>query len=805
MPLDRALGVLWDIEKDCFTFKLNVKDKPSTRRGMLSVLSSFYDPLGLIAPYLLKGKIILQSLCALKLGWDDQVSAEIKLEWEKWLQTLPTVESLSIPRCIKPVEFGKVHESSLHHFSDASDFGYGQVSYIRLVDTKGEVCCRLMMSKSRVAPIKFTSMPRLELTAARISARVSVMLKRDLEIAINKQVFWTDSQVVLGYLRNERKKLKIFVANRVQGIKDVSDVKDWRYIPSELNPGDISSRGGDAGNEKQRKFWYEGPEFLWRDEATWESFTCNIKEPDDDDPEVKRIQVHATKVKVSENFLERLVMKLSSWNRLRRVLAWILLFKRKLLMKINGKSFSNNNLSVEDIKVAEMFILRQVQGDSFHEDKKNLLISKPLKQSSSIYSLDPYVDENEIIRVGGRVENSVLEPEIQHPIILPKNAKVSQLIIEYCHKKVAHGGRSASINEVRNQGYWIVGVNSMTRKILYYCVMCRYLRGKVGEQKMANLPKERLVESPPFTYCGVDCFGPFIITQRRKELKRYGVLFTCLSCRGVHIEVASSLETDTFILALRRLIARRGNVRFMRSDNGTNFVGANRELRKAISEMDNEKINVFMNEHGGEWVWKFNPPAASHFGGVWERQIRSARDILSALLKTHSSSLDDESLTTLMTEVEAIINSRPLTTETLSDGTSPKPICPSNLLTMKSSVVMPPPGEFTRCDLYSRRRWRRVQHIANEFWSRWRKEFLATLQIRKCWAKKRRNFSVGDIVLLKEDQYKIRNQWPLAKVIEARKDKHGLVRAVDIKLAHNGNILHRPIAKIILISESEEH
>ena len=242
----------------------------------------------------------------------------------------------------------------------------------------------------------------------------------------------------------------------------------------------------------------------------------------------------------------------------------------------------------------------------------------------------------------------------------------------------------------------------------------------MGDRKMADLPTDRMEEHPPFLLV---VFGPFMVNNKRAELKRYGALFTCLSSRAIHIETLNNMDTDSFILALRRFIGRRGNVRLMRSDNGSNFVGCRKEMKKALMEIDQTKVKGFLQSKGSDWItWHHNPPSASHMGGIWERQIRSARAILVSLLKTHGRSLDDESLTTLLIETEAIVNSRPLTTETLGDVTSVQPISPTNLLTMKSKVVLPPPGNFVKNDMYCRKRWRRVQHIANEFWNRWRKE-----------------------------------------------------------------------------------
>ena len=292
---------------------------------------------------------------------------------------------------------------------------------------------------------------------------------------------------------------------------------------------------------------------------------------------------------------------------------------------------------------------------------------------------------------------------------------------------------------------------------------------------LADLPVERCIEVPHVTYCGVDMFGPYLIKERRSQLKRYGALFTCFTCRAIHMEVTNALDTNSFIFARRRFMARRGAVRSIWSDNETNFVGTRNELQQVFKEMNHNKIKNFVPENGADWIdWHHNPPAASHMGCVRGRQIRTVGNILEGLLRTHSLSLNGESLRTLMTEVELIVNSRPLTVETLNDRNSLAPISPSNLLTLKSSLVMPPPGEFSPPDFYSKKRWLRVQLIAEEFWNRWRKEFLQSLQPRQKWKKKTPNFTVGDIVLLKDECQ--RNQWPMARIVIIKTDEKNVAR-----------------------------
>ena len=316
---------------------------------------------------------------------------------------------------------------------------------------------------------------------------------------------------------------------------------------------------------------------------------------------------------------------------------------------------------------------------------------------------------------------------------------------------------------------------------------------------MADLPEARLEPASTFTYCAVDCFGSWLVKQGRKDLKRYGALFTCMATRHVHIEVSDSLSTDSFPQALRRFIARKGPIREILCDQGTNFIGANNEPKDAYEEMDDDRIKTELLKSNIDWA--LNPPAASHFGGGWERQIRSIRSILSALIKEHGNRLNIEALRTWPCETEAIINNRPLTVETLCDPCSPLPLTPMTLLTGKSKVALPPPGKFQRTDLYCKWRWRQVQHLANEFWKRWRNEFQQGLQSRQKWSSEKPNFQEEDVVLLK-DKDLARNQWSMAEVVDTRTDDHRLVRSVKLRMP-NGSTLEHPIDKLVLLLEVE--
>lgn len=796
LPIERALGVVWSVENDSFGFRINVEDQPLTRRGILSSISSIYDPCGLASPFLLKGRKILQEITADKNGWDDAVSPDHIKSWEKWRAELPLLEKISVKRCLKTENFGQTADYSLHCFSDAAFFGYGQASYLRQVNTEGKICVSLIMAKSRVSPLKPTTVPRLELTAAVLSSNIGALVKSELAIQSLRDTYWIDNMVALGYIYNDSRRFRIFVANRTRKIRERTEKSQWRYISTEHNPGDDASRGLSFGDEEKVNRWFNGPEFLHQPESEWPAKT-DIDDIARNDPEVK-VKISAN-VAVSTNtascLLSTIELQISDWHKQKRVVATM-----KKFANLCRKLSVTKELTTTDIQEAETILIRLMQEKYLKEELHR--IRKGIRaKSSALEQLQPTFDDDSILRVGGRISNSNLDDRTKHPIILAKQG--SERIIEWHHRNIQHQGRTSTVNELRSNGYWFLSVNSQVRKVLRNCMRCRLFRGRLAEQMMANLPTNRLSMEPPFTYCGVDIFGPFYIKEGRKQMKRYGVLFTCFSLRAVHIETAVNIDTDSFIQALRRFIARRGPVRSIRSDNGGNFIGCENEFVKEIEKMDKDKISSFLLSNNCDWIiWERNPPVSSHMGGVWERMIRSVRTVLDSLLKEHPSRLDDESLRTLLTEAENIVNSRPMTTENLSDPEA-CPITPNQLLTLKTKVVMPPPGVFQKEHIYCRRRWKAVQYLANEFWRRWQKEYLLILQGRQKWMEKTRNFEVGDIVLIKEENLS-RNQWKLGKVTETFPSKDGLIRTVNVRLSPCKTSLQRPITKLVLLIGVEE-
>ncbi len=624
LPTEHALGLQWNVEDDTFRFNIAITEKPHTRRGILSMVSSVFDPLGILAPLTLPVKQLLQQLCQEGYGWDEPIPSSQYKHWLNWIHDLPKLTSFSVPRCQKPNEFGKPQSLQLHHFADASERGYGTVSYIRMINEQGNIHVSFMIGKARVAPLKQMTIPRLELAAAVVSVKVDKMLRTELQLPLKDSLFWTDSQAVLKYIANDKARFYTYVANRVSFIRDNTSAQQWRYVTSMNNPADDASRGVSVPRFLENKRWLCGPEFLWEPEHRWPMEGYEQESLTQDDPEIKSCTVVCNIVtQDQQNPTDTLLSYFSDWTRLLKAVAWyqkfgdiLLIFaaKRKELVanihtrahhqKVTSQlhvlraTLSGQHLSTKDLGRAEKAVVAFTQRQAFPNEMAKLKTPPNyVQRKSTIYKLDPSF-QNGLLRVGGRLSNARMSESMKHPIILPKQSHISNLLLRHIHERYGHCGRNYVLAQLRRK-YRIISGNTAARKVISKCVTCRRLKGKTEEQKMANLPQERTQpDLPSFTNVGMDYFGPIETKRGMNFVKRYGVLFTCLSCRAVHLEMASSLDTDSCIHALRRFVCRRGQVKHIWSDNGTNLVGAYRELKKAFTNLNSGKIQNTMLQRG---------------------------------------------------------------------------------------------------------------------------------------------------------------------------------------------------------------
>ena len=787
-----VLGIKWDFNLDVFLFHFNIiESEVLSRRAMLSRIASLFDPLGLMNPIVIAGKILFQDVTRSKVGWDEKVPPEIQRKWSSWISDLNMLSGFQIPRCLKEAAFDDgVYE--LHHFSDASERALGCCSYLRCLNASGEISSCLIISKAKVAPLKSLSIPRLELQAAVMSARMDDFLHRELELDFIDSWFWVDSELVLAYIRNETRRFNVFVANRVGTIRSLTNPEQWHHLSGDKNPADLITRSLRQHQLDQEK-WFQGPEFLRSHKCDW---VLNNNSPvllSNEDPEVKNEEHVPAKVSLAISLeshpIDKLFQHYSSWSRLLRAVSWLCRFKQ--FLKNKNQVSPSPRLSVSEVHSAEKSVLKYVQKIHYANEVGCLQSGRCIAKSSSITPLSPILDDDGVMRVGGRVRKANLVEVCKHPVLVPHDHPIARMIVHDYHN-IAHLGCEWVVSLVREK-YWITKIRKVVKSVSHACVPCRKKFACPEVQKMADLPAERLCPGkPPFTYTGLDCFGPFKVKIGRSYVKRYGCVFTCLNTRAVHIEKLDSLSTDDFLNGLRRFISRRGVPDKIWSDNGTNFVGGLAEMRKEFKGVDQNRMHEYCLSRSIEWI--FHPPSSSHWGGIWERMIRTIRKVMVGLPECR---LSDDMLSTLFCEVEFIVNGRPIT-KLSNDVNDPSPLTPNHLLLLRECHTLHP-GEFGPNDVY-KRRWKCVQHLANLFWTRWLKVYVPELQKRCKWSNSKPNVKVNDLVLLVEENTP-RGLWPLGVVVEAIQGDDGLVRAVRVKTKVTE--LTRPITKVVLLEGSE--
>jgi len=791
LPTERTLGVMWDLQNDCFTICVTVQPKPVIKRGLLSAVSSVYDPLGLVSPFLIRAKLIFQDECRRQAGWDEPLTDANRLAWENWQRELGGLADLRITRCYLPNSKERVRNVQLHHFSDASQRAYGTVSYLRVVNTSG-VHCSFVCGKAKLAPLRQQTVPRLELCAAVLAVKMDGFLRGELDLNISKSTFWTDSTLVLHYIANTERRFRTFVANRVAIIRNMSTIDQWRHVRTDENPADDATRGLSEMEMTREARWLVGPEFLSKDEGQWPERLGPMQEPENDPEALCCTTIARTEARLATSEESESLMKLwnyySSWYRMQKGVAWLNKFAGWLRVK-GGRSPAARS-TVPDLRTTRLNIIRRIQRERYGSEYEALKKGQDVLRRSDVYRLEPCLDDDGLIRVGGRLALAPVPSESKRPILLPRDHPVTELIVREVHQTTAgHSGREHTLAVLR-QNYWVPRCRRLLDRILKACVTCRRSNWKGTYQRQASLPQERVTpREAPFTSTGVDCFGPFLSKQGRKQFKRWGCIFTCVTTRAVHLEVLTSLDKDALINALTRFSARRGTPRTMISDNGTNMVGADRELRAAM-RLWKEDDNINETLLRKQIEWKFNPPTASHMGGIWERQIRTVRKVLRSIIG--SQVLDDERLHTLFCEVEAVLNSRPITTAS-DDPRDLEALTPDHILRVggrgSPSVGGPVQEDY-------RRRWKHVQFLADCFWKRWLTEYLPLLRQRSCDLLKQRNFQKGDMVVV-PDETAPRNKWKLGRVVNATAGHDGLVRQVQIRTADK--VLLRPVNKLCFL------
>ncbi|XP_071100525.1 uncharacterized protein [Haliotis cracherodii] len=804
-PLQRSLGMSWDVKSDTFTFRVSDEAKPYTKRGVLSTINSLYDPMGFVAPVIIKGKILLRELISQKLEWDDMLPEELRQEWENWRDSLRLLEQLQIPRKFLPMSLQKYEKKEVCVYCDASEKAIAAVAYLMAGEKTGKRQMGFLLGKTKVAPTHGHTIPRLELSAAVLGVEIGNFVCECLNIPLTSVNYFTDSRIVLGYISNKTRRFSVYVSNRVAKIRKLSSSQQWNYVATDLNPSDCATRSISA-NLVGNSSWLQGPSQLpEKDQHT---------EFSEDEENSTELLTEVTSCVTSvvhkhEKLDSHRYEKFSNWKKLVEAIARLrqLVRNHNCKTKRESKHVCTGIVGSHAYMASEHFIIQQVQHEVYATEIDCIRSKSPLPKDSSIRTLNPVIDEEGMLRVGGRLGQADLSTGHKHPLIIPGHHHIATLLVRHYHEQVKHQGRHFSEGAVRAAGLWVTSGKRLINSLIYKCVKCRKLRGREAQQKMANLPVDRLTQSPPFTYVGVDTFGPWNVVTRRTRggqanSKRWALLFTCLVVRAIHIEVIEELSTSAFINALRRFTSIRGRVKEFRSDRGTNFIGAAGILNVHVINVEDEQIQSFLSENKTSWI--FNPPHSSHMGGVWERMIGISRRILDSMLTDVSSkNFTHEVLTTLMAEVCAIVNARPIVPIS-SDPESPGILTPSTLLTLKTEHVEEMVSDFQIKDLY-KSQWRQVQSLADQFWGKWKNEYLHTLQRRHKWFSDEPNVSQDDVVLLKEKNT-ARNEWPIGVIEKAIPSTDGKVRKAVVRVIRekSATTYTRPISEMVVLLSAEK-
>ena len=574
-PNTPVLGVSWDAEADVFVIVINVKDKPKTKRGILSQMLQIWQPLGHLQPFLLPIKILIQELQKLNLQWDIKIPDELVAVLQRWLQHLPALESVILPRPYSART--DALEIQLHCFSDASLKGYAASAYMCFSFEDG-FSVAYVLGKCRVVPLRNChTIPQLELTAATISLRMALTILAELELDIHSVTYWVDSETVLKYIANETARYKVFEANRIKFIRSNSDINSWKYVPTHLNPSDIGSRGLMPEEVDKLGPWINGPPYLLRPEEEWPQ----LLKSDKSNPAVIPLESLVSTVVVDESpipvekarkypFLERF----STWQKLQRVFARFMRLQKWLKGRYSATSahtptFDESQthlVTVHELHFSSLEILRLVQDEAFPDLAtliKTIGFEKAIKripqvgklQTQSLRKMLPFVSDDGLIRVGGRLQNGIFPEEMKHPVILPARHHVTKLIIEHEHEKAQHFGGYRYVLAKTRLKYWILNGISAVKHYLKPCFVCREEKAEALNQIIAPLPADRLIPHRRiFTATALDYFGPITVLNKRSREKRWGCVFTCMATRAVHIEKVDSLSTTSFLNALFRFI-----------------------------------------------------------------------------------------------------------------------------------------------------------------------------------------------------------------------------------------------------------
>lgn len=792
----KVLGLRWNKSTDNLTIAVKQlsRQKSVTKRSILKEIATLYDPNGFIAPIIIKAKMIMQDIWRLKqLDWDDVVPQEIEKEWLCIYENLPMLNEFKMKRWLN---MDKRCEVQIHAFCDASEKAYGTAIYVRVVNNNREIFCTLLSAKSRVAPLKEVTIPRLELLAAvMLSEQTSAIIKA-CEFQKCKTTFWSDSTIVLSWIKKQTHELKAFVGNRVEIIQEKTKGCKWKHVCSGDNPADLVSRGMQMRDFLDSKLWLEGPEWLKMHESRW-PVPKLIVSPEANKEIEKECKVESVSYAFNifsgvDNTL--LYNKFNEWNKVINITAYVLRVFCK--PKIAHRRF----LTVKERTNAMEFWIKIEQGNAFRKEIQCIKAGESLPAKSSIASLRPILDKNGILRVGGRIDKANISYERKHQYIIPHKSRLSYLLLNHAHKETMHGGAQIMMQFLRTK-FWIPKLRFEARIYANACVECVRQAKTTVEQIMGELPEVRVKPAPPFQHVGIDMAGPYNMRLSSKinmntrmrnmpEMKGWIAVFVCLITRAVHLEVVEGMSSDDFLVAYLKFTGRRGDPERIYTDNGTNFVGADTELKNAAEVWKSDMVQHHVSIRGTEW--NFITPSAPHEGGIWEAAVKSMKHHLKRVMGTQKYSF--QCVSALLVSVEACLNSRPLCT--LSDDVNDnEALTPAHFL-IGRSLKLPIHEKMDMPPHNIKRLYLQLQSQLQAFWKQWSNDYLQFLMQLPKWREQQENLKVGQLVIIKAENIPP-TYWAMGRITRTHEGEDGKVRSVTLK-TQTGELV-RSVRKICVL------
>lgn len=777
--LTKVLGIQWESVLDVFTYDVQSPAQLSTKRGVLSVIARIFDPLGLLAPAIFYAKHLMQLIWKANISWDSPLPVDLDEKWRQFVSDLPNLSKVKISRHFCTSTNSNV---SLCGFCDASERGYAAVVYLRFVASDGSISVSLLGSKTKMAPMKSSTMPRLELCAVVLLSRWMSRIKSTLEstLSINEIVAWSDSQVALSWLSTPHNQFKVFVSNHVYQVHQLLPHCSWNYIRSAENPADCASRGMMPSELLHHQLYWTGPAVLYQSSTQWLTSTPTPTVSVEHLPELKLSSLAVTVEPVHNEWFCRF----SSYTRMVRVTA----IMSRFIGRCRGQRYPHAFITSSELQDALLKIVK-VSQSCFFSDLFSALATGT-KISRHYASLQPMVDHRGILCVGGRLQNSDLPIEQKHPILLSKQSHLSLLLARHWHLTTCHAGPRLVISMIMRK-FWILSARVIVRKVRSQCTICVRLAAQNPQPIMANLPSIRVQSCRPFSRIGIDYAGPLSMREcslrKARHYKVYIAIFVCMTVKAVHLETVTDLSTTAFLAALDRFVARRGLPQDIYSDCGTNFVGAAKTLRTLVNSPHNQHA---IASHVS-CSWHFNPPSAPHFGGLWEAAVRSTKTLLVRTMGCHLPTLEE--LSTVLCRIEAVLNSRPLT----PISASPQDLdylSPGHFIVGQPLLAIPEAPVPEEARLVPR--WKLLHQWYQSFWHRWSSEYLCNLQTRNKWSTSQPNINVGDMVVIKDKQAPPLT-WRLGRVTKVVPGQDGVVRVAQI-LTRQGEIL-RPVVKLVVL------